>query len=157
MKQKILKVISLTVPIIGFIFYFSHKNKNKDLAKSHLIYSIISILLYVLSIAQAIGFFAFIFFSSLFYIFFEKFVLKIKENVVKFYGFVKKEISNANTENIISFLIPMVGLILYLTEKDKDINKANSCAKSAIWGICTGLVLGIISVIFVWGFVLSLI
>lgn len=157
MKQKILKFISLSVPIIGFIFYFSHKNKNKALAKSHLIYSIISIVLYVLNIAQAFGLSYFIFFSSLFYIFFEKFVLKIKENVVNFYGFVKNEISSANTENIISFLIPMVGLILYLTEKDKDINKANSCAKSAIWGICTGLVLGIISVIFVWGFVLSLI
>jgi hypothetical protein len=76
MKQKILKFISLYVPIIGFIFYFSHKNKNKALAKSHLIYSIISIVLYVLIIAQAFGLSYFIFFSSLFYIFFEKTVLK---------------------------------------------------------------------------------
>ena len=64
-------------------------------------------------------------------------------------------------KEIIDYSCPSIDILNKIIpkkySKDKDINKANSCAKSAIWGICTGLVLGIISVIFVWGFVLSLI
>jgi hypothetical protein len=49
--------------------------------------------------------------------------------------------------NIISFLIPLVGLIVYLTEKDKSPIKAGSAGKSALWGVGVSFVLVIISVI----------
>ena len=49
--------------------------------------------------------------------------------------------------NIVSFLIPPVGLIIYLTEKDKAPKKANSAGKSALWGTGISVLLGIISVI----------
>ena len=49
--------------------------------------------------------------------------------------------------NIISFLIPLVGLIIYLTEKDKAPKKAKSAGKAAIWGVGVSILLGIISVI----------
>mgnify|MGYP001184491523 CR=1 FL=1 len=49
--------------------------------------------------------------------------------------------------NIISFLIPIVGLIIYLTEKDKAPKKASSAGKSALWGVGISILLGVISVI----------
>lgn len=49
--------------------------------------------------------------------------------------------------NIISFLIPLVGLIIYLTEKDKSPAKATSAGKSALWGVGISFALVIISVI----------
>ena len=49
--------------------------------------------------------------------------------------------------NIISFLIPLVGLIIYLTEKDRSPKKASSAGKAALWGVGVSFVLTIISVI----------
>ena len=49
--------------------------------------------------------------------------------------------------NIISFLIPLVGLIIYLIEKDKSPNKAISAGKSALWGVGISFILAIISII----------
>ena len=49
--------------------------------------------------------------------------------------------------NIISFLIPLVGLIIYLTQKDQFPVKAKSSGKSALWGFGVSFALGIISLI----------
>jgi hypothetical protein len=49
--------------------------------------------------------------------------------------------------NIVSFLIPLVGLIIYLTEKDKAPKKANAAGKAALWGVGISVLLGVISVI----------
>tara|TARA_B110000091_G_scaffold152918_1_gene162742 strand:- start:102 stop:740 length:639 start_codon:yes stop_codon:yes gene_type:complete len=49
--------------------------------------------------------------------------------------------------NIISFLIPLVGLIIYLTEKDKAPKKANAAGKAALWGTGISILLYVISVI----------
>ena len=43
--------------------------------------------------------------------------------------------------NVLSFFIPLVGLILYLTWKDQTPNKAKAAGKAAIWGFCIGLAL----------------
>ena len=50
--------------------------------------------------------------------------------------------------NIVCFLIPLVGLIIYLTEKDKSPKKASSAGKAALWGVGVSVVLSIISIIF---------
>ena len=47
--------------------------------------------------------------------------------------------------NIISFLIPLVGLIIYLTQKDSYPVKAKSAGKAALWGVGVGVVLYVIS------------
>lgn len=47
--------------------------------------------------------------------------------------------------NIISFLIPLVGLIIYLTERDKSPRKANSAGKAALWGVGITIILSLIS------------
>ena len=49
--------------------------------------------------------------------------------------------------NIISFLIPLVGLIIYLTQKETSPIKATSAGKAALWGVGVSVVLTIISVI----------
>jgi hypothetical protein len=49
--------------------------------------------------------------------------------------------------NIISFLIPLVGLIIYLTQKDQFPVKAKSSGKSALWGVGVSFALVIISFI----------
>lgn len=46
--------------------------------------------------------------------------------------------------NVISFLIPLVGLIVYLTQKDSYPIKAKSAGKAALWGVGTGIVLNIL-------------
>jgi len=43
--------------------------------------------------------------------------------------------------NVISFLIPLVGLIVYLTQKDSYPIKAKSAGKSALWGF--GIAIGL--------------
>lgn len=50
--------------------------------------------------------------------------------------------------NVISFLIPLVGLIIYLTQKDTYPIKATSAGKSALWGTGVAVGLYIISMIF---------
>jgi hypothetical protein len=49
--------------------------------------------------------------------------------------------------NIISFLIPVVGLIIYFIEKDNSPRKANSAGKAALWGVGVSFVLALISII----------
>lgn len=51
--------------------------------------------------------------------------------------------------NIISFFIPLVGLILYLTQKDQTPIKAKACGKAALIGFIVGIVVSIIYVIFI--------
>lgn len=47
--------------------------------------------------------------------------------------------------NILSFLIPLVGLIIYLTERDRSPRKANSAGKAALWGVGVSVILSMIS------------
>ena len=47
--------------------------------------------------------------------------------------------------NIISFLIPLVGLIIYLTERDRSPRKATSAGKAALWGVGVTVILSMIS------------
>lgn len=49
--------------------------------------------------------------------------------------------------NIVSFLIPIVGLILYLTNKDNSPACAKSYGKWALIGFCVGFVFSIISTV----------
>lgn len=58
--------------------------------------------------------------------------------------------------NIISFLIPIVGLIIYLTEKDKSPRKANSAGKAALWGVGVAILLSVISIIISFSIVNSM-
>lgn len=46
--------------------------------------------------------------------------------------------------NVISFLIPLVGLIVYVTQKDTHPIKANSAGKAALWGVGVGVVASIL-------------
>jgi hypothetical protein len=46
--------------------------------------------------------------------------------------------------NVISFLIPLVGLIVYLTQKDTYPIKANSAGKAALWGVGVSVVASIL-------------
>lgn len=46
--------------------------------------------------------------------------------------------------NVISFLIPLVGLIIYLTQKGSSPVKAKSAGKSALYGVIFGFVMGIV-------------
>ncbi len=45
---------------------------------------------------------------------------------------------------VLGFFIPLVGLILYLVNKDKTPKKAKSAGKGALIGFCVGLVLSIL-------------
>ena len=46
--------------------------------------------------------------------------------------------------NVISFLIPLVGLLVYLTQKDTYPIKANSAGKAALWGVGVSVVASIL-------------
>lgn len=58
--------------------------------------------------------------------------------------------------NIISFLIPLVGLIIYLTERDRSPRKAISAGKAAIWGVSITIILSIISFVITFIFLNSI-
>ena len=60
---------------------------------------------------------------------------------------IPSAMSKVEVLNIVCFLIPMVGLILYITEKDKNLKKAESLGKSALWGLGVSTAIGIISVV----------
>jgi hypothetical protein len=47
--------------------------------------------------------------------------------------------------NIVSFLIPLVGLIIYLTERERAPRKAASAGKAALWGVGVTVLLTLIS------------
>jgi hypothetical protein len=57
--------------------------------------------------------------------------------------------------NIISFLIPLVGLIIYLTERDRSPRKATSAGKAALWGIGVTVILSMISFFVVFALISS--
>ncbi len=52
--------------------------------------------------------------------------------------------------NILSFFIPLVGLILYLTQKDQTPIKAKACGKAALIGFIVGIVFSIIYMVFIF-------
>ena len=49
--------------------------------------------------------------------------------------------------NILSFLVPLVGLILYLVEKDKSPRRAKACGKWALIGFVVSIIFSIIIVV----------
>jgi len=49
--------------------------------------------------------------------------------------------------NVISFLIPLVGLIVYLTQKESYPIKATSAGKAALWGVGVTFGLSLLSTI----------
>lgn len=51
---------------------------------------------------------------------------------------------------ILCFLIPIVGLILYIVEKEKNPSKANSAGKCALWGFIISLSIALISIIYIY-------
>lgn len=58
--------------------------------------------------------------------------------------------------NIVSFLVPIVGLVIYLTEKDKAPIKAKSAGKAAIWGVGVSVILSVISIIISFAMISSI-
>ena len=54
--------------------------------------------------------------------------------------------SNNTGFNILSFLFPIVGLILYLVFKDEKPIQATGCGKWALIGFIVGVVLGLIAI-----------
>lgn len=58
--------------------------------------------------------------------------------------------------NIVSFLVPVVGLVIYLTEKDKAPTKAKSAGKAAIWGVSVSVILSVISIIISFAMISSI-
>lgn len=73
------------------------------------------------------------------------------------------EISNGNMNNdskkvnvglvIVSFLIPLVGLILFIVKKDNDKKNAKACGISALIGFILGIVLSILLTVFTFAIV----
>jgi RsiW-degrading membrane proteinase PrsW (M82 family) len=51
---------------------------------------------------------------------------------------------------ILCFLIPIVGLILYIVEKEKNPSKANSAGKCALWGFVISLLIALLSMISIY-------
>jgi len=49
--------------------------------------------------------------------------------------------------NIVSFLFPLIGLIIYLTQKDSSPIKATSAGKAALWGVGVGIAFYVISMV----------
>ena len=58
--------------------------------------------------------------------------------------------------NVISFLIPLVGLIIYLTQMNSSPIKAKPAGKSALYGVIFGFVMGIVLSVVGVGIVSSL-
>ncbi|MDE5671133.1 MAG: hypothetical protein K2I14_06705 [Eubacterium sp.] len=55
--------------------------------------------------------------------------------------------------NILSFFIPLVGLILYLTQKDQTPIKAKGCGKAALIGFILQIVFSIVYVVVIFALV----
>lgn len=60
----------------------------------------------------------------------------------------KEEHANAGLK-VVSFLFPIVGLILYLVWMDEHKTKAKECGKMALISVCIGAGLALLSIIFV--------
>lgn len=65
-----------------------------------------------------------------------------------------KELIASNSLNlgfkIICFLIPIVGLVLYIVEKEKNPSKANSAGKYALWGFLISILIALISIVYIY-------
>ncbi len=48
---------------------------------------------------------------------------------------------------VVSFCIPLVGAIIYFSEKDKYPNKAKTACHAALWGFGIGILLNIIATV----------
>lgn len=59
--------------------------------------------------------------------------------------------------NIISFLIPLVGLIIYLTERERSPRKATSAGKAALWGVGVSFLLGLLSFVIAYSIMFSVV
>jgi len=46
--------------------------------------------------------------------------------------------------SVLSFLIPLLGLILYLVWKDSRPVASKACGKAALWGFIVGIIVGFI-------------
>ena len=57
--------------------------------------------------------------------------------------------------NVVSFLFPLFGLIIYLTQKDSSPIKATSAGKAALWGVGVGIAFYVI-VMILFGAVLAM-
>lgn len=60
----------------------------------------------------------------------------------------KEEHANAGLK-VVSFLFPIVGLILYLVWMDEHKTKAKECGKMALISVCIGVGLSLLSVVLV--------
>ncbi|MGA0435233.1 MAG: hypothetical protein ACO3MV_06160 [Flavobacteriales bacterium] len=72
--------------------------------------------------------------------------------VPNFESVTDETISNSNDMpsaglNILSFLIPIVGVIIYFVDKEKLPRKANAAIKAALWGVLISIVLGLLAAI----------
>ena len=52
-----------------------------------------------------------------------------------------KEDKLSTVLHIVSFLLPLIGIIIYFSNKDKMPNKANSAGRSALWGAGLNLII----------------
>lgn len=76
--------------------------------------------------------------------------VKCGKPVAEMPGTVSAENDKPSTElNILSFFIPLVGLILYLTQKNQYPVKAKALGKWALIGWITGIVLTIVYTVFI--------
>ena len=76
--------------------------------------------------------------------------VKCGKPVAEMPGTVSAESDKPSTGlNILSFFIPLVGLILYLTQKNQYPVKAKAVGKWALIGWITGIVLAIVYAVFI--------
>lgn len=76
--------------------------------------------------------------------------VKCGKPVAEMPGTVSAESDKPSTGlNILSFFIPLVGLILYLTQKNQYPVKAKALGKWALIGWITGIVLTIVYTVFI--------
>ena len=80
-------------------------------------------------------------------------IIRLVKFIFKSIQKIPSAMSKVEVLNIVCFLIPMVGLILYITEKDKNLKKAESLGKSALWGLGVSTAIGIISVVIIFAMI----
>ena len=86
------------------------------------------------------------------------FIVLYSKKIIPIIKSLPKSIENLFSKttplNVVCFLIPIVGLVLYVTEKDKNLEKAESYGKSALWGVGVGVV-SIIIIYIIFGIIIS--
>ena len=60
------------------------------------------------------------------------------------YYFAKRQYENSPAQNVLSFFLPLVGLILYIAYSRDYPKKANNCGKWALIGFVVNIILLII-------------